>query len=153
LWIARNDRPRFMEDIDRVLAFARRMDNAFLERQTNLNSAYFLYWRAEYDAGPAVRTPHDRHRRALLLARRIPARRAVLLARIQWGRGDEPEARKRWTTCAGTRPPPRRGQERAPAGPNDEMLLDMAALLVGGSASAEWEALMDAPARWPRARS
>jgi tetratricopeptide (TPR) repeat protein len=143
LWIARNDRARFMEDIDRVLAFARRMDNAFLERQTNLNSAYFLYWRAEFDAAlPFARRMIEIDEHYFWQGGFRPDG-AVLLARIQWGRGDEAEARslvaevRRHQTAARAQ-----GKSELLLAPNDEMLLDMAALLVGGSGSTEWEVLM-----------
>ncbi len=143
LWIARNDRGRFMLDNERVLEFARRMGNAHLERGALFNSAYFLYWRGECEA-------------AALFARRaweIDERQfwqggyrpdaPVLLARILWGGGDLAGAKKlavevkdQQATCRAE------GKSDLLLPPNDEVLLDMLLLVLSGGTTAEWEALL-----------
>jgi eukaryotic-like serine/threonine-protein kinase len=144
LWIARNDRERFMEDNDRVLAFARRMGNTNLEKNASLNAAYFLYWRAEFDAAlPRVRRAIEIDERYFRPGGFCPDG-AALLARILWARGDEGEARQLVDEV-------RRHQDAARAAgntelllqANDQMLLDMSTLLVGGGGAAEWEKLME----------
>ena len=143
LWIARNDRARFLADNTRVLAYARRMGNANLERNANLNSAYFLYWRAEYEAAfPFAKRVIEIDERYFRQGGFRPEG-AVLLARILWGMGDEPAARKLVEEVRAQQATARaQGQGELLLPPNDEMLLDMIALMLGGGSAAEWDALM-----------
>ncbi|MET0591900.1 MAG: protein kinase, partial [Polyangiaceae bacterium] len=142
LWIALNDRSRFMADNGRVLAYAQRMGNANLERNANLNSAYFLYWRAEFGAAePFARRLIEIDERYFRQGGFRPDG-AVLLARILWGAGDAESARKLIDDV-------RRHQEKARTEskeelllqPNDEMLLDMISMAVLGGTAPEWTEL------------
>ena len=144
LWIARNDRHRFMADNGRMLAYARRMGNANLERGGNLNSAYFLYWRGEFEAAiPFAKRAIEIDERYFHQGGFRPDA-AVLLARILWGAGRDQESRKLVDEV-------RRHQETARAAgqnelllqPNDEMLLDMITLVLARGDAGAWEALMD----------
>jgi tetratricopeptide (TPR) repeat protein len=143
LWIARNQRDRFMDDNRPTLAYARRMGNANLERHANLNSAYFLYWRAEYSAAePYARRVIEIDARYFRQGGFRPDG-AVLLARILWGQGD--------AAGAATLVEEVRAQQiavRAEAKselllqPNDEMLLDLIELVINHASAARWEPLM-----------
>jgi tetratricopeptide (TPR) repeat protein len=143
LWIARNDRDRFIEDTSRTLAFARRMGNAHLERNSNHNSAYFLYWRGELEAAlPYVQRAIDMDERYFRQGSVRPEC-AVLLARILWARGDEAESRKLVTQVRAHQTDARdRGQSELLLQPNDEMLLDLIALALEGGDGAAWESMM-----------
>jgi tetratricopeptide (TPR) repeat protein len=143
LWIARNDRERFMVDSAQTLVSARRMGNANLERHANLNSAYFLYWRGELeDALPYARRLFEIERYFWQGGSRPDA--AVLLARILWRKGEEGEARRLVEEVQRHQATARvEGKTELLLAPNDEMLLDMAALLVNGGSAADWEALME----------
>ena len=143
LWIARNDRDKFMQDNGRVLSYARRMGNANLERNANLNSAYYLYWRAEFAAAePFARRMIEIDERYFRQGGFRPEG-AVLLARILWGMGDHASARRLVREV-------RENQQAARAEnknelllqPNDEMLLDMIDLVLEDAESARWDELM-----------
>jgi tetratricopeptide (TPR) repeat protein len=141
LWIARDDRARFTEDNDRVMDWARRNGNPYLERNGCLNRAYYLYWRGE-------------HREAMPFAQRTMAidqryfrqggfrpDGAVLLARIRWCLGEDArdlleDVRRHQAQARAEHQPEQLLQ------PNDELLLDMVALLVEGGDAAQWAALV-----------
>ena len=72
-----------------VLAYARRMGNASLERMGNFNAAYYLYWRGDLDpALPFVRRAIEIDEHYFRQGGFRPDG-AVLLARILWASGDE----------------------------------------------------------------
>ncbi len=143
LWIARNDRERFMEDSRRVLAYARRMGDANLERAANLNCAYFLYWRAEHAAAePFTRRAIEMDARYFRQGGFRPDG-AVLLARILWAQGDDQGAARVVEEV--------RAQQTAVRAeaksdllllPNDEMLLDMIELVIEHAGVSRWEPLL-----------
>jgi tetratricopeptide (TPR) repeat protein len=143
LWIARNDRERFMQDNDRVLAYARRLGNVNLERFANINCAVFLHWRGEFGAAEPFA------RRCIALDERTfgkvgsPPMGAVLLARILWCQGSEEasarlvhEVREHQATARA------QGKNELLLQPNDELLLDMASLMVGHAGLDGWEPLV-----------
>jgi eukaryotic-like serine/threonine-protein kinase len=143
LWIAHNDRERFMEDNTLVRAYARRLGNPNLDRWAHLNAAYFLYWRGEFEAAlPFVRRMIEIDERCFRQGGFRPDG-ALLMARILWAQGAEAKG-------ASTIADVRRHQAAARAAgqrallllPNDEMLLDMTTLLVEGGDTAAWEALV-----------
>ena len=142
LWIARNDRERFIADTERVLAYARRMGNASLERMGNLNAAYFLYWRGEFEpALPFVRRCIEIDERYFRQGGFRPDG-AVLLARVLWARGEEAASRTLVEEVRGHQAAAReRGQSEVLLQPNDEMLLDLVTLALDG-AGGDWEAMM-----------
>ena len=144
LWIARNDRARFMEDNGKLLAYARRMGNVGLERNGNINSAYFLYWRAEFEAAiPFVRRAIETDERYFHHGGFRPDG-AVLLARILWGAGREEESRKLVEDVRAHQARARAaGQNDLLLQPNDEMLLDMITLVLARGTAAQWEPLME----------
>jgi tetratricopeptide (TPR) repeat protein len=143
LWIARNDRDRFMQDNERVLEFARRMGNAHLERGALFNSAYFLYWRGECEAAaPFARRAWEIDERQFWQGGYRPDA-PVLLARILWGTGDDDGARKlavevkdQQATCRAE------GKSDLLLPPNDEVLLDMLLLALSGGTTAAWTDLL-----------
>ena len=133
-----------MQDNGSVLDYARRMGNANLERGPNFNSAYFLYWRAEFAAAEPFA------RRALEIDERhfwqggFRPDAPVLLARILWGKGDEAaarelahEVREKQTAYRAA------GKSDLLLLPNDDMLLDMITLVVSGGGAGEWGALVE----------
>jgi serine/threonine protein kinase/tetratricopeptide (TPR) repeat protein len=144
LWIARNDRERFIRDNDRVLAFSRRMGNANLERGASLNAAYYLYWRGEFAAAePLARRAIEIDEHYFRQGGFRPDG-AVLLARILWGEGDPLRARKLVEEVVAQQAAVRDdGKSELLLQPNDEMLLDMIALVVHGGDSAAWDRLVD----------
>jgi serine/threonine protein kinase len=143
LWIARNDRERFMEDNKRVLAFARRMGIANLERNANLNCAYFLYWRAEFAAAePFARRTIEMDARYFRQGGFRPEA-AVLLSRILWCQGDQQVAAKLVAEIRSQQIAVRaEAQNELLLLPNDEMLLDMIELVIAHAGSAKWEPLL-----------
>jgi hypothetical protein len=142
LWIARNDRERFIDDNARVLSYARRMGNANLERNANLNAGYFLYWRAEFAAAePFARRMIELDEHYFRQGGFQPVG-AVLLARILWGKGDTEAARALVDEVLAQQASVRGdGKSELLLQPNDEMLLDMAKLVVHGGDAAAWEKL------------
>jgi hypothetical protein len=144
LWIARNDRARFMEDNGKLLAYARRMGNVGLERNGNVNSAYFLYWRAEFEAAiPFVRRAIETDERYYRQGGFRPDG-AVLLARILWGAGRQDEARELVEDVRAHQSKARAaGQNDLLLQPNDEMLLDMITLVLAQADTGEWEPLLE----------
>src|SRR6185436_8857657 len=130
LWIARNDRERFLEDNRRVLSYARRMGDANLERNANLNSAYFLYWRAEFaTAEPFARRMIEIDARYFRQGGFRPDG-AVLLARILWGQGDDVGASRLVEEVRSQQSAVRaEAKVELLLQPNDEMLLDMIELV------------------------
>jgi tetratricopeptide (TPR) repeat protein len=143
LWIARNDRERFMQDNERVLEFARRMGNAHLERGALFNSAYFLYWRGECDAAaPFARRAWEIDERQFWQGGYRPDA-PVLLARILWGVGDDAGAKKLAADVKDQQTAYRaEGKSDLLLPPNDEVLLDMTLLVLSGGTSAAWDALL-----------
>jgi tetratricopeptide (TPR) repeat protein len=143
LWIARNDRDRFMVDTERVLAYGRRMGNASLERMANFNAAYYLYWRADHEpALPFVRRAIEIDERYFRQGGFRPDG-AVLLARILWARGEEAASRALVEEVRRHQAEARdRGQSEVLLQPNDEMLLDLVALALQGQGVDGWEAMM-----------
>jgi eukaryotic-like serine/threonine-protein kinase len=144
LWIARNDRGRFMQDNGRALAYGRRMGNPNLERGPAFNSAYFLYWRAEFAAAEPFA------RRALEIDERhfwqggFRPDAPVLLARILWGKGDEAAARDLAREVREKQEAYRaEGKSELLLLPNDDMLLDMIMLVASGGGASEWSALVE----------
>jgi tetratricopeptide (TPR) repeat protein len=143
LWIARNDRERFMEDTRRAQELGRRLGNANLERNANLNSAYFLYWRAEYAAAePFARRMIEIDARYFRQGGFRPDG-AVLLARILWGQGDDvgaarlvEEVRTQQTAVRAE------AKNELLLQPNDEMLLDMIELVIEHAGASRWEPLL-----------
>jgi eukaryotic-like serine/threonine-protein kinase len=143
LWIARNDRERFMGDNGRVLEYARRMGNANLERNANLNSAYFLYWRGEHAAAePFARRRIEIDARYFRQGGFRPDG-AVLLARILWGQGDSvgaaklvEEVREQQTAVRAE------AKNELLLQPNDEMLLDMIDMVLAHAGAPRWEPLL-----------
>jgi len=140
LWIARNDRERFIQDNERVLAFSRRMGNANLERHAALNAAYFFYWRGECAAADPLA------RRAIEIDERYFRQGgfrpdcAVLLARILWSEGEHVAARELVEEVLAQQAAVRaEGKSELLLPPNDEMLLDMITLVVHGGDRAAWE--------------
>ena len=109
LWLARNDRERFMQDIQRVLDYSHRMGSVNVERFANINSASFLHWRGEFEAAePFARRMIEIDERYFQQVGFRPDG-AALLARIRWGRGDEVGAAAAGAArCGATRPPPGR---------------------------------------------
>jgi tetratricopeptide (TPR) repeat protein len=144
LWIARNDREKFMRDNERVLEFARRMGNAHLERGALFNSAYFLYWRGECEAAaPFARRAFEIDERQFWQGGYRPDA-PVLLARILWGAGDEAGARRLATDVKAQQAACRaEGKSDLLLVPNDEALLDMILLVLSGGSAAEWDALIE----------
>jgi hypothetical protein len=142
LWIARNDRDRFMQDNERVLEFARRMGNAHLERGALFNSAYFLYWRGECEAAaPFARRAWEIDERQFWQGGYRPDA-PVLLARIVWGTGDDAGAKKLALEVKDQQAACRaEGKSDLLLPPNDEVLLDMLLLALSGGTTAEWNAL------------
>ena len=143
LWIAKNDRPRFMADVNDYLAYGRRMGNPFIESRGNLNSAYFLYWRGEFrEAIPFARQAIEVDEKYFRQGGFRPDA-AVLLARILWGAGDEAGARKLVEEVRAHQSAARAAmQNELLLQPNDEMLLDMITLVLEKGDAARWEALM-----------
>jgi tetratricopeptide (TPR) repeat protein len=143
LWIARNDRERFLEDSARLQAYCRRMGNAHFEHDALLNSAYFLYWRGELeDAVPFARRLIEVDERYFRKGEFRPDG-AVLLARIHWGQGDQDAARKLVESVQRHQAAARAaGKAEVLLQPNDEMLLEMTALLVTGAGGEPWDALV-----------
>jgi eukaryotic-like serine/threonine-protein kinase len=143
LWIARNDRERFMEDLARYLAYGRRMGNAFFQSRGNLNAAYFLYWRGEFEAAiPYARQAIEIDERYFHQGGFRPDA-AVLLARILWCAGDEAGACKLVDEVRAHQARARAdGQNEVLLQPNDEMLLDMIALVLEKGGLAQWQPLM-----------
>ncbi len=143
LAIARNDRERFMEDNRRVSSYARRMGNVNLERNANLNSAYYLYWRAEHAAAePFARRMIEIDAQYFRQGGFRPDG-AVLLARILWGQGDAPGAAKLVAEVRAQQAAVRtEANNELLLQPNDEMLLDMIDLVIGHASAPRWESLM-----------
>jgi hypothetical protein len=144
LWIARNDRERFMRDNERVLEYAHRMGNANLERASLFNSAYFLYWRGECEAAaPFARRAWEIDERQFWQGGYRPDA-PVLLARILWGVGDDAAAKKLAAEVNDQQTAYRaEGKSDLLLPPNDEVLLDMLLLVLSEGTPAEWQALLD----------
>jgi hypothetical protein len=143
LWIAKNDRSRFMQDNERVLEFARRMGNAHLERGALFNSAYFLYWRGECEAAaPFARRAWEIDERQFWQGGYRPDA-PVLLARILWGAGDVAGAKKLAREVQDQQLAYRTdGKSDLLLPPNDEVLLDMILLVLSDGPSAAWDTLV-----------
>jgi tetratricopeptide (TPR) repeat protein len=145
LWIARNDRPRFMEDMERTRAYAHRMGNGFLERDAMFNAAYFLHWRGEFAAAlPFVRgsiTMEETHFRE----KGFRPESKVLMARILRGLGEVAEARALVEEVraqqAGLRA--QGAQSESLLLPNDEGLLEVITLMLFGGDAAAWSTVME----------
>jgi eukaryotic-like serine/threonine-protein kinase len=142
LWIARNDRARFMEDSSKAMALARRNGGANVERNVNFNAAYFLYWRGEHQAA----LPHAE--RAMEIDQRhfrqgeLRPETLVLLGRVRWSLGQDvgqllTELRRHQATARAER------RLECLLLPNDELLLDMLILLVDGGGAGAWAALLE----------
>jgi eukaryotic-like serine/threonine-protein kinase len=142
LWIARNDRERFLEDSARVLAYCRRMGNALIERNINFNNAYFMYWRGEHDAALPFAHRMAAIDRTLIQGGFRPDA-WVLLARILWARGDRDQS-----LALVERVERHQDEARAAAKsellllPNDVVLLGVTQLLLRGGDGAQWQALI-----------
>src|SRR5688500_19903724 len=124
-----------MEDTQRVLAYCRRLRAASLERNATLNSAYFLYWRAEFAAAePYVRRLIEIDTRYFRQGGFRPDG-AVLLARILWHQGDKVEA-SRLVELVRSQQAAVRAEAKTELllQPNDAMLFDMIDLVVAGAA-------------------
>ena len=137
-------------------AYARRMGSANLERNANINSAMLPVLAGRVRGGRAVRPPDHRDRRALLPPGRLPPRRRPCCWPAScWCQGDEAEAPASWSTrCAPTRPPrAREAQNELLLLPNDEMLLDMIALVMAPPARPRGSRWSPGPAPCRRARS
>jgi hypothetical protein len=143
LWIAKNDRSRFMQDNERVLEFARRMGNAHLERGALFNSAYFLYWRGECEAAaPFAKRAWEIDERQFWQGGYRPDA-PVLLARILWGAGDLAGAAKLAREVKDQQAVYRTdGKSDLLLPPNDEVLLDMILLVLSDGSAAAWDALV-----------
>jgi tetratricopeptide (TPR) repeat protein len=144
LWIARNDRERFLEDIARLLAYARRMGSASMERFATFNSACFFLWRGECaEAEPYARRIVEIDDRYFDRDGFRPES-SVLLARVLWGKGDEVAAQKLVAEIRARRTAASRAATPAqPLQPNDEVLLDMMALVVAEGGIEQWPALVE----------
>jgi hypothetical protein len=143
LWIARNDRDRFMEDTLRAQEYGRRMGNLNVERNAALNCAYFLYWRAEYaDAEPFARRMIEMDARYFRQGGFRPDG-AVLLARILWAQGDVQGAAALVDEVR-TQQNAVRAEAKSELllQPNDEMLLDMIELVINHAGASKWEPLL-----------
>ena len=110
----------------------------------NLNSANYLYWRGELDAAlPFARRLVEMEER-YLQQEGLRSEGAVLLARILWSRGDEAEARQLVQDTQRRQADVRgKGLSNLLLAPNDELLLDMTALLVEGADAVRWEEVVD----------
>jgi eukaryotic-like serine/threonine-protein kinase len=144
LWIARNDRARFMEDTERVLAYARRMGSTNLESFASFNGACFFHWRGEY----AVAEPFIRRRieieERLEGAGGFRPESKVLLARILWSKGEEAAAAALVTEVQAHQSAARaRSRPELLLLPNDGMLLDMMDLAVTGAGNDRWQPLVE----------
>ncbi len=144
IFLARDQRDRFEEENARVRAHAQRLGNATVERYAHLNLSNYCYWRWELD--PALEYAH----KLIEVDRRFRGEGAfrpdglVLLARILFVRGDEAGARATVEQVARHQAEARAaGQSDRLLAPNDELLLDMTALLVAGAAGPAWEALLE----------
>ena len=143
LWVARDDRRRFMEDQESALAYARRMGNVNLERNCRQNSAYYLYWRGEYAEALAPARRWIEIDERYFRQGGFRPEGAVMLARIHWCAGDRAQARTLVEEV-------RAHQVAARAAdkpdllllPNDQVLLDMTALLVERAGAGAWESLV-----------
>jgi tetratricopeptide (TPR) repeat protein len=146
LWIARNDRARFMEDTERTLAYARRMGNGNLERNSVFNTAYFLHWRGEFAAALPFVQRTIAIEETQFKERGFRPEAKVLLARILWGRGEEVAARALVEELRAQQAALRAqgaAQSESLLLPNDEMLLDVITLVLSGGDAAAWAALME----------
>jgi eukaryotic-like serine/threonine-protein kinase len=144
LWIAHDNRQRFLEDNARVRASARRLGLPNAERYANLNSANYLYWRGECDEALShARRMVEMDLRCFRQEGFRPDG-SVLLARIQWARGDVEEARAivdevhRHQAAARAA-----GRSELLLLPNDELLLAMTTLLLAGGSGSAWEAVIE----------
>ncbi len=143
LWLARNDRARFMADTQRVLDYARRMGSVSIERFANINSASFLLWRGEYDAAePFARRIVEIDARYFQQSGYRPDAPA-LLARILWWQGEEAAAARLVDEVRSIE-----AQARAQAKseqlllPSDEVLLETLGLAIAGAGAQRWEPLL-----------
>ena len=144
LWIALDDRQRFMEENARARAAGRRLGNATVERYANLNGAGYLYWRNELEAAlPFVRRMIEIDQHSFRQGGFRPDG-SLLLARIQWARGAEAEAHAiveeihRHQAAARAA-----GQSELLLPPNDELLLAVTTRLLDDSGPDHWPALVE----------
>ena len=144
VWIARNDRERFLQDNARVLDYARRMGSVNVERVANVNCAYFLYWRGEFAAAePFARRIIEIDERYFGQGGSRPDG-TLLLARILWGQGQEATAATLVQEIHAHQTAARdQGKTNLLLQPNDELLLDMITLVVAGAALEAWEPLIE----------
>jgi hypothetical protein len=145
LWIARNDRARFIEDVERTAACGHRMGHAAIERQAFFNSAYYFYWRGEFASAlvPVRRTIEIEETHLRERGFRPDAK--VLLARILWGQGEQAPAR---ALVAELRAQQAALRAQAPQSeglllPNDETILDVITLVLFGGDAAAWAPVME----------
>jgi tetratricopeptide (TPR) repeat protein len=144
LWIARNDRERFLEDHERGLAYARRMGSVPIERLTTGNIASFFLWRGELEAAEPFA------RRIVELDERYFDRdgfrpeSSVLLARILWRKGEEEEAARLVAQIRAHQAVDRaEARPEQPLPTNEQMLLDMMALAVAGGGLEQWQVIVE----------
>jgi hypothetical protein len=144
IWIARNDRERFMADTARVRAYARRMGSAHIERFADINTASFLYWRGEcVQAEPFARRMIEIDERYF---RQVGFRPdgAVLLARIRWGQGEEADAARLLAEVRAHQSAARaQGKNELLLQPNDELLLEMIGLTLATADEEAWRPLVE----------
>jgi tetratricopeptide (TPR) repeat protein len=143
LWVARNDKQRFLEDIGRTLELCRRTGNALVERNANLNSAYFLYWRGELDeALPYAHRLIEVDERYFLQGGLRPDG-PVLLARILWAAGRLQEAGQVVAKVLQHQAEARaRNAQELILLPNDQMLLEVTLLLLHGGDTSAWTSVV-----------
>ena len=143
LWIAQDDRAGFLADNARVHEYSRRMGNANLERYAHLNRAIYLYWRGEFDqAAPAAREVIAIDERYFRQGGFRPDG-AVVLARILWGQGEHDAAAALVAQIQRQQAEARALDKRELLLlPNDQLLLDMTALLVDSAPAPAWETLV-----------
>jgi tetratricopeptide (TPR) repeat protein len=143
LWIARNDRARFMEDTERCVAHARRMGQLLIEIYASFNAAYFFHWRGEFAvAEPFVRRRIELEERLHGAAGFRPEAK-VLLGRILWGQGEESAAR---AVLTGVKVHQAAAQADTRSelllSPNDQILLEMMDLVMDDAGNDRWQALV-----------
>jgi tetratricopeptide (TPR) repeat protein len=133
LWSRRGRMDLAGEDLRRVLAIARRLGNALIERTATHNLAEVLYWQGELEAAlPLAIRSRDLQRR-FTGEGELPDD-ALLVARIQTARGQLDLARAELATLT----------SRDGLAPTARMLLRMLELVLHPSTPADWDALESA---------
>ena len=131
LWVARNDRQRFLEDSAPGPRIRPPHGQHEPRAHVNVNSAYFLHWRGEHEAAlPFARRAIEIDQRYFRQGSFRPDA-AVLLARILWSLGDRDGTRKLVQEVR-VHQAAARAENKLDSllPPNEVMLLDMSALLV-----------------------